>query len=157
MKYKVHYTYLDSFGRLIQPGVYEDTDIDIAEARNKTVLTAVEIDSVIEAVQIEDKVNQLRVGNLSGDVVNEIRLEATVSNYKINTLDINKLSEADLINLKYITKATATKVIDERTKQPFINYADLDKRVPLKGVRKWQDIGAFTFENTSSPAILNLQ
>lgn len=53
-------------------------------------------------------------------------------------LDINSATVDELGSLDSITVTTANKVVEERLKKPFADFEDLDKRVPLKGNRKWE-------------------
>lgn len=55
--------------------------------------------------------------------------------------DPNQATIEELESVDGITVNTAQKVIEERVKKKFVDFADLDKRVPLKGNRKWEIFG----------------
>lgn len=63
--------------------------------------------------------------------------ESTDKEEKTKVVDINTVAIDDLSILDGITASTAQKVAEERQKNLFVDFADLDKRVPLKGGRKW--------------------
>lgn len=53
--------------------------------------------------------------------------------------DVNEATIEELSSLDGITVQTAQEVVTQREKTKFVDLADLDKRVPLKGNRKWSN------------------
>lgn len=55
-------------------------------------------------------------------------------------LNINKATVDDLAAIDGVTLVNAQKAIEERGKTKFKDFADLDKRVSLRGNRKWESM-----------------
>lgn len=65
----------------------------------------------------------------------ETNEESSKQEYNINQATVDELA-----NLDGITVSTAQKIIEERNVKEFVDFADLDKRVSLKGNRKWENL-----------------
>ena len=57
-------------------------------------------------------------------------------------VDVNKATIADLDSIKGIGPATSAKMLDERKKSPFKNWADLIQRVPGIGDKRAAKLSA---------------
>lgn len=166
MKYKVHYTYISYNGVLIQAGLYDVSEIDLAEARYKSIVTLENTDQVkveiIESVEKSnidnidkivinpDKSNSTDTYNKSEDNLSKIKLTPNINKTTITKIFINKISEQELITkkIKYIGKATVGKLLAERSVKEFDSYIDLDNRVPLAVGKNWEDIIILDFSKT---------
>ena len=148
MKYKIHTAYINNNGSIVKAGVYDESEIDLAEARNKTIITLTDVDLETTIRDREDLIINKKVNNASyeeGKYFKEITLEPKVELVQVKHIDVNNDSEDNISKIKYVGKALAKKAIAERKLSPFINYVDMDTRVPLSFNRKWQDISALVF------------
>lgn len=74
----------------------------------------------------------------------EIKPEHSKSSFESSSegteaININKVKMQTLVDLDGIGKGTAKKVLEFREIAPFINYKDLNERVPLAFGRDWKD------------------
>lgn len=131
MKYKVHMAYVSSNNGLITAGVYDENELDIAEARRRSVVTA-----HTEALEKEDTVltTEKPLFNNKSDI---ITLEPEVVLTKLPVVDINKATMPELLELKYIGTKKADLIVKYR---PFTAYEDLNNSVPLPNKKKWEDV-----------------
>jgi len=66
--------------------------------------------------------------------------EAKSNTESVSKLDINKSTVDELSGVDGVTVSTAKSIVDQREKNPFKDYADLDKRLPLRGKKKWESL-----------------
>lgn len=52
--------------------------------------------------------------------------------------NVNTATTDELASLDGVTLPTARQVVEEREKKKFVDFEDMDKRVTLKGNRKWE-------------------
>lgn len=153
-QYKVHIAYIRATGEIIRPGIYNEDEIDHAEALARSYVTDISTDSFVGAGLVKEKEdNPVKDVQLTSDAkvitdqaeIKEITLgktvEVDVEGFKINTASITAI-----IELKYVGKKTADKVVNARKTQPFASYEDLDTRVPLPASRKWRDVIYMNFD-----------
>jgi len=157
MKYKVHTAYINNNGTIIPIGVYDESEIDVTEARYKSLITLADIELETTIRNREDLIIIKNIKNPSyeeGKDFNEIKLEPKIEIVEVKRIDINKAIEDTIASIKYVSKTTAKKVIAERNIKPFTSYVDLDRRVPLSFSKKWQDVSAlvFTVDETIEPS-----
>lgn len=145
MNYKIHIAYVTTNGTVVTPGIYKDTEFDLAEARNKSIVTLENTSVEVETTPVVDDIPLVKLEPIVSDI-STIELKAVVSNVKATPVKINTAKESDLVALKHIGVKIAKKVIAERAVSKFVSYDDLDKRVPLTGGKKWQDITYLDFE-----------
>lgn len=60
---------------------------------------------------------------------------------KTSPVAINTATAEEIAALDGVSLANAQKIVEERAKSEFTDFADLDKRVALKGNRKWESFG----------------
>lgn len=149
MKYKVHQTYVTDNFKVVTPGIYDESEIDILEARKKTIITGVNTEVTTETLVVNDMavIDLEIVKNNIEDKVKILKIDSTPKPNPVVTskVDFNRLTEEELSQYKYVGKATAEKVAKQRSIRYFADYDDLDRRVPLKGGKKWIEVGAFEF------------
>ena len=155
-KYKVHHAYISSNGVVVKEGIYGDTEINIPEARNKTVVTLVDISDVYKTTSAPDIVKELKLNITDTDTIAEIKLVPNIEVKEGNFFNINEAEEAAISALKYVSKANAKKVVEQRIDAPFKSYPDLDARVRLTGGRSWEDIAAIIFTANENKVQLDL-
>lgn len=69
---------------------------------------------------------------------------------KSNSIKINTATVDEIASLNGVTVVNAQKVVEEREKEKFSDYSDLDTRVSLKGSRKWESFSdRITFDEPS--------
>jgi DNA uptake protein ComE-like DNA-binding protein len=148
MKYKLHTAYVNFHGTVVPAGVHDEKDIDLAEARRKSIVTLADIEIPTKKVPEVDKVVEKKFSatpDNSFDITEKV-LEPVTETVVKESLKINSATLEEIAALKYIGKITANKVVAERAKERFTTEMELDKRVPLKGGRHWQDIFDIDFE-----------
>lgn len=174
VKYKVHTTYINVNGVLVCAGIYNETDIDLAEARKKSIITSHDIEDSVNTIKSTENINidsidkiglQIITDNSSDtykkteDNIKLIELEPSTTVTTVEKLKINLIEEKEFIEkkIKYVGKATVAKVIKERSTQEFSSYLDLDTRVPLSLGKTWENTVAVDFTKkviTSSNTIV---
>lgn len=151
-KYKVHIGFITSDGVTIRPGEYEGTEFDMAEARRRSYVTPIADGSaVIPTVKIERKVTddvltRIDIGQNSGDLPT-VTLSQPTTLLVAEGFKINTETEKELVNLKYVGKKAAKKVIEAREESWFEGYSELNKRVPLYGGKVWEDVAYIDFSH----------
>lgn len=148
--YKIHLPYIDSYGTLINAGIYEQGSFDLAEARYKSFVTLE--NASVEAVSTPVQTGTTLHFNPTQNTVVPLVIEAQVSTVVVPKLKINSCSKDELTSLKYVGTKTATEVLLKRKEALFTSIADLDNRVPLKG-KSWEDITAIDFEEDTTPKV----
>lgn len=160
MKYKVHYAYINIKGQTIPAGVYEEEQLDLAEARNKTILTLYDIPDQVKVEKVSDdigvKVFNPRVAN-DFDGIKELKLEQEQSKVEKTAIKINSAHEDLIAAIKYVSQKTAKQVVELRAEKPFVSYVDLDERVPLKFNRKWQDLANIEFDYSKGDTLVKYE
>lgn len=149
--YRVHVGFIDSNGVVIKPGVYSENEVNVAEASRRSYITP-ELNYSLEAKDVKaDSVAQVEVKSNSSTTastdIKDISLEVEPEQNSPTQVQINYITKTAIVDLKYIGHKTAEKVVSERSKSPFVSYADLDERVPLSGNRKWETVGYLGFES----------
>jgi DNA uptake protein ComE-like DNA-binding protein len=153
--YKVHVSYIDNNGVIIKDGTYNENEIDLAVARNKSIVTLV--DATVN-IKTQKPKQELELVNFNSDIsvlnsVSEVKINSENSTIKIIKIKINSIDIEELKNLKYIGKATAEKVIKYRENNKIKSYAQLDDIAPLKS-KSWEDITVIDFEDDGVPITL---
>ena len=142
--YKVHQAYINGNGKVIVAGEYNETEVDLAEARAKSIITLNSSNLQTVVVEKPDEIT-IKKFNITNDIL-KITLEASMKNIKIQSIKINSTSYESIEQIKYVSSKTARKVIEIRDIKRFINYEDINKRVPLAMSRKWEDVTSLDFE-----------
>jgi DNA uptake protein ComE-like DNA-binding protein len=176
-RYEVLVAYISYNGVLMKSGVYEAHELDLAEARCKSIILEVDSSSSPAEVTVEkqksgitnEKVRPVETVSKIKDPSEE-ELASTAESYGKNPyqgdtslaplfLDgnpvtvtmskfkINSATVADMLELKHVTKSIAAKVIKARKLEAFISYSDLDSKVPLKG-KSWSDVAVMDFNSS---------
>lgn len=152
-KYKVHQL-VRYKGNPIFAGVYNANELPDVIKNNPNLATKVTTDAIATAnYQAAIKSQNIYVGAKGGmqgqesfnpkpavdiDAEDKKKTEENKKKEKVvvsavvNTSTIDELSAID-----GITMATAQDIVVEREKTKFVDFDDLDKRVALKGGRKW--------------------
>ncbi|MDJ0594423.1 MAG: helix-hairpin-helix domain-containing protein [Pleurocapsa sp. MO_226.B13] len=130
-------------GNAYYAGVYRDIDLPEAIRNNPDLVirSSEGVDLATPNYHNSLKEQKVKVGgstpNQKKDNYNPpkpVILEEEKEKLNIATATVDQLAAID-----GITMSTAQKVLEEREKGEFGDYADLDKRVPLKGNRKWEN------------------
>jgi DNA uptake protein ComE-like DNA-binding protein len=111
------------------PSLIEEIDQDISTPDYQNTLKTQSID-IGSAKPNSEKIS------FSGEPA-KVMTEERVNKEKI---DINTATVDQLASLDGVTVANAQKIVEEREKAKFTEIADLDKRVALKGSRKWESL-----------------
>ena len=176
LNYEVMVAYISYTGALVRAGTYPETDIDVAEARCKSYIRLVKskkgsvnsatkeaVDPNVEITRIypETSTSPVELSVEEKDLAAEqysddpykgqgdipkIVMDGNPTVIKIETVNINTATREELIDLKYVGKATAAKAIKSRGEKPFSGLSDLDKRVPLAAGRSWEETGVLVFD-----------
>jgi hypothetical protein len=137
--YKIHPAYIDYQGKVVISGEYDETQIDVSEARlksNCTLMNGHEFTKVLTLTPPQTTVfGAATVKEMFGTIT-----QTVVEKIKVNTATLEQLTA-----IKFIGKATANKVIESRGEKRFNSYAELNSLVPLKG-KMWEDIIVADFE-----------
>jgi hypothetical protein len=160
-KFKVHIGFITSDGVRIVPGEYDGTEFDVAEARRRSYITNVLPGSKDSPVEIEHKITddvltKVKMGVESGDLPT-ITLRQTQELLVPKAIKINYATVAELIELKYVGKKTAERVVELRDVEWFDNYGDLNRRVALQGSRVWEDVAYMDFAHPIKQDVNQLQ
>lgn len=149
MKYKVHIAYITADGKTIPAGIYDEKELDLAYARNRSIITAV--DSTVKVIQEDTTINDIQTlvftpdnSSLVSDVA-AVTLLPEKQRVAVEKLKVNVVDADTLAALKHIGKATAQKVVDTRKQSPILHYDDLNKRVPLAKGKRWENVAALDF------------
>lgn len=152
-KYKVHIGFITSDGVTIRPGEYEGTEFDMAEARRRSYVTSIVPGgaATVPTVKIEEKIpddilTKINLGQNSGDLPT-ITLGQTTTLLVAEGFKINYATETEIVNLKYVGKKAAKKVIEAREVKWFDSYSELNKRAPLYGGKIWEDAAFIDFSH----------
>lgn len=144
-------------GNVYMPGNYEPGQLPLAAYNTFYVTPLVAITRELGPVVMEDsninngsfKVEDLVEKKESPGVTEEISINRQVKNndkhikptiHKVVKAPAVKINSADtetLINLNGVGKATARKVLELREQSGFIDYEDLNGRVPLAVGKDW--------------------
>lgn len=143
-QYRVHIAYINTHGALVPEGIYGETEFDLAEARHKSIVTAFDVD--IHFKEIEDSTVKVQKFNQHSSSFNLVDLQTKLTTKVPVLLQINSCKLEDLVKVKYVSKKAAEDVVKLRQEQRFSNYVDLNRRVPLKFGRVWEDIVPIDFE-----------
>lgn len=148
-KYKIHLNYVTSNGQVVKAGIYEEGTFDLAEARHRSVVTLTDIEP---KTTVTDNIDDLPVTTFNNDSteVKNIKVSSQVTTTKIDFLKINSAPLDTIAALKYVSKKNAEDVVRLRADKPFVSYSDLNKRVPLKFSRIWEDLTPIDFEESIS-------
>lgn len=155
MEYKVQIGFITSDNEVIKPGIYKSSDIDLAEARKKSIVTAVNANNFIASSPNPDDTIEVKQFYSQPQDIDTKIIQPTIEIKKINAIKINSADIKEIESIKFVGKKTAEAVIKNREDKPFANYIDLDTRVPLRGNRKWQDIAALDFEFKFKTTLMN--
>lgn len=153
--HRVHVGYITANGEVKKPGVYSSTDIDVAEASARSYVTLElnythEPDITSSSTISDVKVLSSGAKRDNDDDIKDIVLEPTVTSVKPKEIRINYLTLQQIIDLKYVGKKTADRVILARKDKPFTSYEDMDTRVSLPLNRQWNAVGYITFDAVTS-------
>lgn len=147
-RYKVHQL-IKFNGNPIFAGIYDAVELPDRIKENKNLCTKLDENAPKTANYQAGTVTQnVTVGTKSGitgvesfdpkpavDIDQNTQPVETAKS--VTSINPNTASLDELADLDGITVTTAQKVIEERSKEKFVDLDDLDKRVPLKGSRKW--------------------
>jgi DNA uptake protein ComE-like DNA-binding protein len=136
-KYQVHTAYISSRIGIIQAGIYDEKELDMVEANQRSKVTLYSPDGVAPAIIETTTVPTELYSDVLGTKENFVELKPTVTLVEVKTIAINTISEKDLIKLPHIGKGIATKVMAAR---PFTSLKQLNDKVPLPRNRKWEDL-----------------
>lgn len=145
-RYKLHQSYNDSTGKYIAAGEYDENQIDVAEARYRSIITQVSSNIQVEDVKQPDTINIVDLSQDDPTGVKTVKIEPKKTQTKVKTIKINKASVDDIAALKYVSKKQAELVEKLRSESKFESYNDINERIPLGFNRKWEDISALDFE-----------
>lgn len=151
MKYKIQKSYTNNNNIVIQAGIYDETDIDLAEARSKSYVTSVDATTFAEQTieQYSDKymyfsatpIEDLKTFNPVVSMVTTV----------VKALKINSATVDEIAKIKYISRAVAETVANQRATKRFTSYNDLNIRAPLAFSRKWENVAVVDFEPKPKP------
>jgi hypothetical protein len=149
-------TYCSKGGNIYFPGIYEPSTLPEKAYNNYYVIPAgpaIEKEELIHPVQdatIKNgsfEVEALTRIQPTPSLAEEINIKPapTVKNIKAKIakaveappIKINEIDEKDLVSLPSIGKGTASKIKELREASPFIDYTDLNARVPLPFAKDW--------------------
>lgn len=148
--YRVHVGFITSNGVVVKPGVYPESELDIAEASRRSYVT-VALNLVPDAADITvDKVESIEIKQSGGRIANSdiavVKLDAEVTSVRPVEIYINTADVKTIVDLKFVGQKTASRVINERQLAVFESYKDLNKRVPLGAGKKWEAVAHIKFE-----------
>lgn len=158
-EYQVHVAFISANGVIFRPGIYSETEIDVAEARRRSYITLIRSgkSSKVEANtkkidkdnKGDDKVKEVKIvaDNPKEDNIDLKTVEATVIDEPLLKFKVNYANLQEFIDLKYVGKKTGEKAIRERKTKYFTDYQDLNARVPLHGTNHWEDVTLIDFES----------
>lgn len=153
--YRIHVPYINGAGVYVSAGIYTEDQIDLGEARHKSILTLESSEITIETKPETDDIRIWEPVINDPTAVKEIKLEHGKQTIKVKQVKINSADFEEIDNIKYVSKKVAHKVIEERDSKRFSTYLELDERVPLGFNRKWEDIISIDFEYTPPTVTTN--
>ena len=146
-------TYITKEGNVYYPGEYDASNplpteiLDnplyvkqtiqefVAEQKPKPVDVLTNLSSKQET-KIDEKTGDLEINKTVKE--SDVEIKATHSKEEAIKLSINEATFEEIQALKGIGKAATNKVIEYRELAPFINYTDLNERVPLGFGNSWE-------------------
>ena len=149
-KYKVHQL-IRLHGNPIFAGVYDASELPDSIKQNAALCTKIDPQTPPTANYKSGITTQeITVGTKTPtqgkesftpkkpiDIDAQEKEKAEQNKDKVSILNINTATVDQLSSIDGITVSTAQEVIAEREKTKFASFQDLDKRVSLKGNRKW--------------------
>lgn len=130
-------------GNPYHAGVYEENYLPDS-IKNDPSLVESQGDNVLQP----DYQNTLKTQsiNIGGDKPNAEQISFKGETPKViqeevenpPSIEINTATVDQIASLKGVSLSVAQKVVEEREKQKFSDYSDLDNRVALKGNQKWK-------------------
>lgn len=145
MKYKVHTSYIDTTGSVVPAGEYDETQIDLAIARARSLVTLASANVKVTETN-SYKATDIYVDPVVNPEVKVVNMNPTMTTTTVEKIKINSANKDTLLEIKYVGKAMADKVIQARSTQRFDTYAELNSRVPLPKNVKWEDVSVIDFE-----------
>lgn len=138
-KYRIFPAYLNSNGFLVPEGIYDETEIDIAEARAKS--TAI----LVNASEFQTITPTNPSPDISFIPSNDLTFDNTTTIHTIKKLKINSCEPSEIEALKFVGKVATQKIVEARKDAKISTYTQLDRIAPLKS-KKWEDIAVIDFE-----------
>jgi len=141
--YTVLVAYIDNDGKVVPVGDYDETSIDITEARSKSHVV------LKNASEVKQFIDDLTPTDFSlGADTGNVQLKTETKKITVELLKINTITETDLAKIKKIPAKTKDKVLKLR---PYSDYSDLNARTPLPYNQKWEDLLAIDFTRVLPP------
>jgi DNA uptake protein ComE-like DNA-binding protein len=138
--YHVHSAYISSRTGIVTPGIYDESLINLDEARTRSTVTLV--DAVTAPIASTEKIENTLLSPLS-TLENFVELVPTVTQTTIKKVPVNSMSEAELMALPHVGKVVTSNVLKHR---PFKTVAELNQKAPLPRKRRWEDTFAVQIE-----------
>ena len=141
-RYRIFPSYISSNGTTIHSGEYDETEIDVDEARKKSTALLVNAASFQSVKPITDSFD------LNMTPTNDINFQnkSTLFVVEVKRLKINSCSTGEIEAIKYVGKVAAQKIYEARKDAKIRSYTELDKIAPIKGNKTWADIAVIDFE-----------
>ena len=138
-KYRIFPAYLNSSGFLVPEGVYDETEIDIIEARQKS--TAI----LINASDFQNIQPTTAAPDINFIASNDVSFQNIPVIVSVKKLKINSCEPSEIEALKFVGKVATQKIVEARKDAKIETYSQLDRIAPLKS-KKWEDIAVIDFE-----------
>lgn len=145
-------TYITKDGNIYYPGEYDASNplpseiIDnpiyvkpsvqefVAEQKPKAVEEHISVNK--QETKVDEKTGNLDINKTTKD--SDVEIKAVHSKEKVTKVKINEATFEEIQTLKGVGKVATNKVIEYRELAPFINYTDLNERVPLGFGNSWE-------------------
>jgi DNA uptake protein ComE-like DNA-binding protein len=138
-KYRIFPAYLNSSGFLVPEGIYNETEIDLDEARAKS--TAI----LVNASDFQSVQPTTAAPDINFIASNDVSFQNIPTIVSVKKLKINSAPASEIEALKFVGKVATQKITEARKDAKIVSYSQLDKIAPLKS-KKWEDIAVIDFE-----------
>lgn len=114
----------------VKPSVQEF----VAEQKPKAVEEHISVN--IQKTKVDEATGNLEINKTSK--ASDVDIKVVHSKDKAIKININEANFQEIQSLRGVGKSAANKVIEYRQLAPFINYTDLNERVPLGFGNSWE-------------------
>jgi transcriptional accessory protein Tex/SPT6 len=139
-KYTLTKTFYSRTGNVYQAGEYAKNELPKEAFTSEYILeegSKAPVEKPVENTSIFTSPKQIEI-NTKKDNITELK-QKTSTIKESDAISINSATDFTLQKINGVGSSLAKKIIDMRSKSPFVDYADLEDRVPLGFGKVWTD------------------